>query len=618
MRAHRIATATMLVLAVGGWTALGSGVAFADTDPGGGKARARGGSDTVGGVFLQNTAQSSRQNNNCNNPNAVSEEMLLSGGRAEGRCVTGDGSLTAFSRIQPGPADAEGGSSALDLGQQNTAQRGQQNNNCHNPNESEVEVTGGRVEGRCTDRDFSVTKHTRVEGGSARAEGGSSADAEVNQQNVAQSGRQNNNCNHLNSSGIEVTGGRVEGRCTDRDFSVTKHGRVKGGGARAEGSSGTGGSAEVDQQNVAQSGRQNNNCNNLNDDSFLEVTEGRVGARCGTQDASFSWHTDVRGGGARAEGSGVPAVVEQVSIAQEGRQNNNCNNPNFGDETLEVTGGRLDAHCGAQDASYSQHTHVRGGGARAEGGFSGDTGGGDLNEQNVAQEGRQNNNCNNPNESADFHVTGGRAGVRCGNKDASFSKHARVKGGGARAEGGSATVANAGQQNIAQEGRQNNTCHNPNITSIEVTGSRSDARCGTKDGSFNKHTLVKGGGTRAEAGSSTAAVVEQQNVAQEGRQNNACANPNATDITVERGRSQVGCRTVDHSANLGTADIGGGAQAEGGSSTADLFQQNTAQEGRQNNDCASPNNLTLTTTGSRTHAQCTTVDRSTNIATINR
>ncbi|MEV6316253.1 hypothetical protein [Streptomyces sp. NPDC051776] len=61
---------------------------------------------------------------------------------------------------------------------------------------------------------------------------------------------------------------------------------------------------------------------------------------------------------------------------------------------------------------------------------------------------------------------------------------------------------------------------------------------------------------------------------------------------------------------------GGGALAEGGSSTADLFQQNTAQSGRQSNHCGNPNNLTLTATGSRAESKCIAVDRSANVGTV--
>ncbi|MFE1753173.1 hypothetical protein ACFW88_21970 [Streptomyces anandii] len=64
---------------------------------------------------------------------------------------------------------------------------------------------------------------------------------------------------------------------------------------------------------------------------------------------------------------------------------------------------------------------------------------------------------------------------------------------------------------------------------------------------------------------------------------------------------------------MDTVDIGHGARAAGGSSEAALFQQNTAQEGRQNNSCGNSNDLTLSASGSRVQDQCVAVDRSTNI-----
>ncbi|MEV6315480.1 hypothetical protein [Streptomyces sp. NPDC051776] len=812
MRARMIATATMVVLAMGGWVALGSGTAIAESGPDGTKARATGGSSTEGDVFQQNNAQSSRQNNNCNNPNTEDETVTLTGGRATGRCVTTDGSLTAFSRIHNGPADAEGGSSATaSLIQQNTAQRGRQNNNCNNPNESTIDVDGGRVEGRCADQDFSLSKHThikgggaRVEGGSAtssasltqqniaqegrqnnncnnpngestltvtggragarcgnkdgslskhthikgggaRAEGGSSTSDAVNQQNVAQEGRQNNNCSNPNRTDITVDPGRLEDRCTQKDFSLSKHTRIKGGGARAEGGSST--SGDVNQQNVAQEGRQNNNCNSPNENTDISLTGGRVEGRCGQQDLSFSKHTHIKGGGARVEGgSSTGGTVRQQNTAQEGRQNNNCNTDN--DASITVSGGRYTVRCGNKDHSLSKHTHIKGGGARVEGGSStggeveqqdvaqegrqnnncanpneagitvtggretsrcgnkdhsfskqtriegggarvegGSSTGEDVEQQNVAQEGRQNNNCANPNfplttlgpgretsrcgnkdasfskhthikgggarveggsstttdviqrniaqegrqnnnchnsnegNSGTFTVTGGRAEGRCGNKDASFSKHTHIKGGGARAEGGSSIGGDLVAQNIAQEGRQNNNCNSRNNDAdITVTGGRVEARCGNKDFSLNQKTFIKGGGARAEGGSSTGGTVFQQNTAQQGGQDNTCNNSNLPDETIDlsSSRSTVGCKTVDGSANLYTADIGGGATAEGGSSAMDLFQQNTAQEGRQSNSCANPNNLTLTTTNSRTQTKCAAIDRSTNIRSVYR
>ncbi|MEV6317043.1 hypothetical protein [Streptomyces sp. NPDC051776] len=619
MRLHKIATATMLVLAVSGGTAAGTGTALADTGPAHGKAKARaeGGSTTGEDAFQQNIAQSSRQNNNCNNPNMQDETLSLTGSRATGRCVTSDGSLTAFSRIHNGSADAQGGSAAADVVQQNTAQRGRQNNNCNNPNGAEITLDSSRVEGRCADQDFSFSKHTLIKGGGVRAEGGSSTAAEVFQQNVAQEGRQNNNCNNPNDAEIGLTGGgRIKADCGNKDFSFSKHTLVKGGGVRAEGGSST--AAEVFQQNVAQEGRQNNNCNNpnLDSDNFLVEEGSRLDVRCGNKDNSFSKHTLVKGGGVRAEGgSSTTGTVIQQNVAQEGRQNNNCNNPNDTFDDTEVRGGsRVGMRCGNKDHSFSKHTHIKGGGARAHGG----TGQGiDADSTNTAQEGRQNNNCNNANLTDLDVFGGGRVGVGCGNKDNSFSKHTHIKGGGARAEGGSST-GDVFQQNIAQEGRQNNNCNNLNNDESDLDveeGGRLAVHCGNKDNSFSHKSLVKGGGARAQGGSGTGAEVNQQNIAQEGRQNNNCANLNATEAPVTGGRSKVACQTVDHSANLRTADIGGGAQAAGGTATAELFQQNTAQEGRQSNSCSNTNNLTLTATGSRTQTHCTAVDRSTNIGT---
>ncbi|MEV6318365.1 hypothetical protein [Streptomyces sp. NPDC051776] len=201
--------------------------------------------------------------------------------------------------------------------------------------------------------------------------------------------------------------------------------------------------------------------------------------------------------------------------------------------------------------------------------------------------------------------------------------HHHGKAAKARAEGGSATAGSLFQQNVAQSSRQNNNCNNPNDGTVVLTGARVSGRCVDKDGSFNKHTLVKDGEAFAEGGSSTGGDVFQQNIAQKGRQNNNCNNPNSTVIgtaeTPAGGRLKANCKLVDHSANVETATIGGGAKAEGGSSTAGLFQQNVAQEGRQNNNCNNPNNLTLTIdSGSRAEGKCIAVDRSTSFRTVYR
>ncbi|MEV6318998.1 hypothetical protein [Streptomyces sp. NPDC051776] len=607
VRAHNIATATMLVLAVGGWGVAGSGAAYADNGPtqAGGKAkaagkgpvhgkvkaRAEGGSSTGAGVFQQNIAQSARQNNNCNSDTVEEEgEVSLTNSRVTGRCVTSDGSLTAYSRIHNGPAHAQGGSAGTDLAQQNTAQRGRQNNNCNNLDDSAITLDGGRVEGLCADQDRSFSKHVFVKGGGSSAHGGNATSvtlADVEQQNVAQVGRQNNNCNNFNESDITLTEGRVAAHCGNRDASFSKHTHLEGGGARTRGgSSGVG--ADLFQQNFAQEGRQNNNCHNPNGVSDLTVTGGGGAAfRCGNKDGSFSKHTWVKGGGARAEGgSSTTADVNQQNFSQEGRQNNNCHSPN----RLVITvndGGRMEGRCTDQDFSFSKHTHVKGAGARAEGGHTA----ADVDQQNVAQEGRQNNNCNNPNTNGDITVTGGRLTTRCGNEDFSFSKHTWVKGGGAQAKGGSSTGGAVDQQNTAQEGQQNNNCTNPNDSNFTVTEGRGTFRCANKDHSISKHAWVKSRGAHAEGGSG--ATVSQQNIAQEGRQNNKCNDQNAfSDINPsggEGGRVDGRCGNNDGSFSKHTWVKGGGARAHGGDATADANQQNTAQEGRQNNNCNNPN-----------------------------
>ncbi|MEV6318640.1 hypothetical protein [Streptomyces sp. NPDC051776] len=483
---HKVAAAAMVVLAAGGWSSLGVGAAFAEDGP---RARAEGGSATGGSVFQQNSAQSSRQNNNCANTNADDDEeppiVTLNGARASAKCVTVDDSFNKFVRVHQGPAVAEGGSGEVSVAQQNTAQRGRQNNNCADSNAPGL---------------------------------------------------------------LTVDGGKVTAACIDRDRSHNKGSVTKTRGAAA-----TSGSGTVD--------------------------------------------------------------VDQQIVAQEGRQNNNCSSPN--DTEITVTGGRLSGHCVNKDGSLSKYAFVHGGGAKAEGGS---TTGTNLNTQTIAQEGRQNNSCDNPND-RDLDLVSGRVEAKCRNKDVSADVHTFYRGRGAEASGGSGT-ATVIQQNAAQEGRQNNYCHNPNgvtdDSSVEVTGSRLSVRCSNKDGSLNYKALVKGGGARAEGGSSTTGDIFQRNIAQEGKQNNICANPNGGDATLTGSRDRTHCGTTDHSVNVRTADFGGGAGAEGGSSVLGLFQQNVAQEGRQNNYCANPNSLTLTLSSSRNTTHCQATDASRNFKSVNR
>ncbi|MEV6318732.1 hypothetical protein [Streptomyces sp. NPDC051776] len=216
------------------------------------------------------------------------------------------------------------------------------------------------------------------------------------------------------------------------------------------------------------------------------MTGGRVVGYCTGQDLSFTKHALVKGGGAHAEGGSAGAGVAQQNIAQEGLQNNTCNNLNF--SVLTVDSGRLGVRCRNKDSSFSKHIHIKGGGARAEGGSA--TVGGVF-QQNIAQEGQQNNNCNNLNAGSTLTVVGDRVRARCGNKDASFNRHTHTKSGGARAGGGSSTGADVRQQNIAQEGRQNNNCRNPNSLTLNATGSRSTTGCTATDRSTNIGTISR-------------------------------------------------------------------------------------------------------------------------------
>ncbi|MEU6081905.1 hypothetical protein [Streptomyces sp. NPDC047108] len=532
MKVQSVATATIVALAVGGLSSLGVGPAFADT-PG---AKASGGSNTAGELFQQNTAQQGRQNNRCSSQNGDPDVVNLSGARARGRCVTTDGSLTESSEFRSGGANAEGGSSGASLAQQNTAQRGQQNNHCGNPNNAEIDITGGSWETACEDTNNSANQGAFVQNGPADVNGGSSTAMGMNQQNTAQEGRQNNNCGNPNLTEIDISGGSSESACGNEDGSENRRTWTKGGGVEANGGSTI---FDIAQQNTGQSGRQNNNCANPN------TFGASPGGSCANTDDSANQEAFVKGGGAGADGgSGTGLQVGQVlqqNRAQEGRQNNNCANPNTAGP--DSVGG----DCANTDTSANEKTFFKGTGANANGGS---TAGGRLIQQNTAQEGRQNNNCANPNDTG-INVSGGSAPGSCTNEDGSSNVKAAVKGGGAEANGGSATAADMWQQNTAQEGRQNNNCNNPNAGSIDVIGSRYEVNCGTTDNSTNDRTTEIGGGARSDGGSSTASLF-QQNTAQEGRQNNTCGNPNNATVTLTGSRSTTQCAATDESTNIGS------------------------------------------------------------------
>ncbi|MCM2579038.1 hypothetical protein [Streptomyces meridianus] len=235
-------------------------------------------------------------------------------------------------------------------------------------------------------------------------------------------------------------------------------------------------------------------------------------------------------------------------------------------------------------------------GARATGG----DGAGQVTQQNAAQEGRQNNSCADP---GDINPLQGEAEARCLTVDKSKMLFSKVRGGGAKAKGGDSYLGSMFQRNTAQEGKQNNHCGNPNRVSIYDSA---EVDCLALDKSVSKKTYTSGRGAKAEGGDGVY-TVDQQNTAQEGRQNNNCGNPN---LVTFNDSTKAKCVLVDKSVSKNTRTRGGGAKAEGGDSLGELFQQNTAQEGRQNNNCGNPNNATLS---GPTEVTCVAVDESVEI-----
>ncbi|MFG2196755.1 hypothetical protein [Streptomyces sp. NPDC048639] len=136
--------------------------------------------------------------------------------------------------VQYGPADAAGGGGLERLVQQNIAQRGRRNNNCLNANTLAIAATGSRLEGHCADQDISRNERTQVKGGGA-ANGGTGGDFDAQQ--IAQSGRQNNNCAspHYFFGNTTFSGSRVNGCCGNKDASHLKHTWDESGGAEADG-----------------------------------------------------------------------------------------------------------------------------------------------------------------------------------------------------------------------------------------------------------------------------------------------------------------------------------------------------------------------------------------------
>ncbi len=117
------------------------------------------------------------------------------------------------------------------------------------------------------------------------------------------------------------------------------------------------------------------------------------------------------------------------------------------------------------------------------------------------------------------------------------------------------------QQNVAQEGRQNNACANVVDVSASVSDGDLNTWCVNKDRSGNEETLVRSGGARSDGGTSTGSLY-QQTLAQDGRQNNACADGVDADLTLSGGREAWWCGNTDHSGNKRVLVKGAGAHAQ--------------------------------------------------------
>ncbi|MEU3283115.1 hypothetical protein [Streptomyces antibioticus] len=583
----------------------GVGTAFAG-GPGG--ATATGGSGGDDALIQQNTAQDGRQNSACNQANDA--VISLEPGRLSGRCVNVDGSYNRSAGTAYRGAKATGGSGTAEVSQQNIAQRGRQNIACDNhDNLNAIRATDGALDTSCANHDASRNVDAFVNSGGARAEGGSGT-AEVYQQNIAQEGRQNTACGNTNTSGdFDLAGAsRFGTECDSSDHSRNHHTRTVQGPAHATGGTAT---SSLRQQNTAQSGRQNTACGNTNQSGTFDLAgASRFGTECDSSDHSRNHHTRTVQGPAHATGGTATSSLRQQNTAQSGRQNTICGNTNQSGDFDLAGASRFGTECDSSDHSRNHHTRTAHGPAHAAGG----TATGVLRQQNTAQSGRQNTTCGHINNSGDIDLAdGSRFGTECDSTDHSRNHHTRTAHGPAHATGGTTTAALT-QQNTAQSGRQNTTCGNLDDTALDLTGSKVRSRCTAVDASDNTGTRETGRGAHAEGGSSTGGAVSQDNIAQAGRQNNACDNHNSLSAEITSGRHTSECTAVDQSVNAGTTQVGGGARAEGGSGAASVLQQNIAQEGRQNNACGNTNDLTLTATGnSRTTSRCLAVDRSVNI-----
>ncbi|WP_425247635.1 hypothetical protein [Streptomyces sp. NEAU-NA10] len=613
-------------------TLVGSAVLFASLKTAyahTGDAEAQGGDGVA--VQQQDTAQNAKQVNHCEQPleSADLTTMFPELNRHDQATTTGCGNADLSKNrgglsSRNGDASAQGGDAAAgDLFQQNTAQSAQQANACANP----VEVLSGEAtsdserEAQCRNFDASRSEGAASRTSTAHAQGGDSATGDLIQQNTAQSAKQANACaspvNSVNATFEDFSSSSdVHADTSCRNADVSHNGRGSSTDAGAVTAEGGDRQFGVIQQNNAQSAKQANACADRQESvGTRSRIDQEASASCLNADASRNGKgSSVSSGGATAQGG--DGASHQQNTAQSGKQANACANPQ---ELFSpaIAAQKFSSTCVNADASRNgKGSSVSAGGATAHGGD------GVLLQQNTAQSGKQLNSCENPHQNVrSSPFTGSfvdrERSSRCVNADDSHNgKGSSFTSGGAAAEGGGGSVGDA-QQNTAQSGRQANACANP--LRGPVLESRidetSDASCVNKDGSRNgAGSSTSTGHAQVEGGDATGDLT-QQNTAQSAKQANACAGPSQTLTDSEvTDQTRTSCVNADFSRNgKKTSFTTGDAKVVGGDAAGDLFQQNTAQSGKQLNSCGNSSEFLDSVGSSRdSSVQCGNLDLSEN------
>lgn len=232
---------------------------------------------------------------------------------------------------------------------------------------------------------------------------------------------------------------------------------------------------------------------------------------------------------------------------------------------------------------------------------------------NTDQDGEQNLDCGNSARLVRLNIgkTVRRERV-CVDTDGHTRRHSGHPS-GARAVGG-ATLGP--QVNTAQTGRQNLNCGNSADTlTVNVLGTmHQETTCVAVDGSRSPgRDRGHGHGEHiGDAGAEGGHSVGQVNTAQTGRQNLNCGNSADTATVNVLGtiRKHTTCVAADHSHRAGPATVHRG-QASAGTTEVVGSETNTAQNGRQNQNCGNPGTLVDLPLGhSERETRCTVRDSS--------